>query len=240
MSLSPQSLTFASYNVLCQTQLSQFFFQKIDAIKRRRTIASYDPLDSPQVPEMRGRLFPTCVHLSPWQCLYAQLPPSTALATPKVSRESSLASTRSSNGGTANAVASPGSSLNSPSLSTLPSPPSRAGRSSDAIFLEPSPTYNSVSSSGSEASRMAETLRQAGPLPMGFEESQSCKCKGRRKCQLCRGCTGVHCKCQSCWCEVRRSTPVHEKLRQEADLLCSFRLLTSGARPLLGTSLLQT
>lgn len=54
--------------------------------------------------------------------------------------------------------------------------------------------------------------------PNGREgDSRACKCKGRRKCLICRGCAGGHCACVDCLCETCRSRE-HQRLAKEKTL----------------------
>ncbi|GAB5035761.1 Hypothetical protein NocV09_02900680 [Nannochloropsis oceanica] len=52
-------------------------------------------------------------------------------------------------------------------------------------------------------------------------DSRACKCKGRRKCLICRGCAGGHCVCESCPCETCTSREHHrlakEKTQRETE-----------------------
>lgn len=61
-----------------------------------------------------------------------------------------------------------------------------------------------------------------------YEESIACRCTGRRKCGICRGCAGVHCKCIECWCRTctererqRQAKEENERKKREYELECA-------------------
>jgi DnaJ-domain-containing protein 1 len=97
--------------------------------------------------------------------------------------------------------------------SDSPSPPRDRDRDSAGVgAIDRSGTGDSTRSTATTASTSSGATED--PLvPEGFEDSVACRCVGRRKCGLCRGCAGVHCQCRDCWCNTCQERQRHQRVK---------------------------